>query len=524
MPEHLKTSKHNTASNVADARLQAMLDQAIALHRNGQLGQAEAIYLNIIGIQPVHANCLNLLGVIATQTNNHERAVKLIDKAIEIDPNIARFYGNRGNALKELKQLDAAVASYDKAIAINPDDTEAYYNRGLALQELKQLDAAVASYDKAIAINPDDMEAYNNRGLVLQELKQPDAAVASYDRAIAIRPDFAEAYYNRGNALEEMKQLDAAVGSYDMAIGIKPDFAEAYGNRGLVLQELGQLDAALASCNNAIAIKPDSAEAYSNRGLVLQELKQLDAALASYEKTIAIDPDYPEAHFNKSLALMLSGNFNEGWRLYEWRWQSKGHAAPKRNFTQPLWLGNEPLNGKTLLLHSEQGLGDTIQFCRYAKLASELGARVILEVPKPLVALLNGLEGVAEMIEKGQQIPSFDLHCPLLSLPLAFRTDFANMPSAQAYLHSDASKTETWAMKLGAKKKLRVGLAWSGNTGHKNDHNRSIPLSRILPYLSDSCDYFSLQKDLRDADRATLEAQSRVEHFGDMLGEVLKLL
>ena len=168
MPEHLNTTKHNTASNVADARLQAMLDQAIALHRNGQLGQAEAIYLNIIGIQPVHANCLNLLGVIATQTNNHERAVKLIDKAIEIDPNIARFYGNRGNALKELKQLDAAVASYDKAIAINPDD----------------------------------MEAYNNRGLVLQELKQPDAAVASYDRAIAIRPDFAEAYYNRGNALE----------------------------------------------------------------------------------------------------------------------------------------------------------------------------------------------------------------------------------------------------------------------------------------------------------------------------------
>lgn len=379
--EHLNTSKHKTASNVADTHLQAQLDQALALHKQGQLQQAHSIYLNILDIQANHANALNLLGVIAIQTNNHERAVELIDRAIAIDPDIAKYYGNRGNALKELKQLEAALASCDKAIAINPDYVEAYSNRGLVLQERRQLDAAVASYDKAIAINP----------------------------------------------------------------------------------------------------------------------------------------DYAEAHFNKSLALLLSGNLKEGWKLYQWRWRSESLATPKRNFAQPLWLGNEPLNGRTLLLHSEQGLGDTIQFCRYAKLAAELGARVILEVPKPLVGLLTGLEGVAELVESGKPIPAFDLHCPLLSLPLAFDNDLTTLPLAQAYLHSDAIKTAAWASALGAKKKPRVGLVWSGSIGHKNDRNRSIPLSRILPYLPASCDYISLQKELRDADRATLGSQSSVEYYGDKL-------
>src|SRR5258706_12629191 len=184
----------------------------------------------------------------------------------------------------------------------------------------------------------------------------------------------------------------------------------------------------------AFELKPDYAEAYNNRGNALEELKRLDEALASYDKAIALKPDFAAAYGAKSLTLLLNGVLETGWKLFEWRWQDDKFTSTKRNFSQPLWLGNEPINDKNILLHSEQGLGDTIQFCRYAKLVAELGGRVVMEVPTSLVGLLNGLEGVAKFVEEGSTLPDFDLHCPLLSLPLAFKTSIDNIPSAHAYL------------------------------------------------------------------------------------------
>jgi predicted O-linked N-acetylglucosamine transferase (SPINDLY family) len=233
------------------------LQSAIALHHQGQLGQAAAIYQQLLEIDPRNAVALHLLGVIAHQTGHHQIAVDMIGKAIVQKPEYAEAYSNRGNALEELKQFDAALASYDKAIALKPDFAEAYSNRGNTLKDLKQFDAAVASYDKAIALKPDFVEAYSNRGVALQELKQFAAAVASYDKAIALKLDYAKAYSNRGIALEELKQFDAALASYDKAIALKPDFAEAYYNRGNTLKDLKQFDAALASYDKAIVLKPD---------------------------------------------------------------------------------------------------------------------------------------------------------------------------------------------------------------------------------------------------------------------------
>ena len=268
------------------------LQSAIALHQQGNLGQAESIYRLILEVEPKNTDALHLLGVIAHQTGNHKSAVDMISHAIQINPLVAIYFSNLGNALKELKQLDAAVASFDKAIVLKPDFAVAYYNRGNALQELKQLDAAVASFDKAIMLKPDFAEAYSNKGNVLKDLKQLDAAVAAYDKAIVLKPDFAVAYYNRGNALQELKQLDAAVANFDKAIVLKPDFAEAYSNKGNALQELKQLDAAVANFDKAIVLKPDFAEAYNSRGNALKDLKQLDAAVASYDKAIELKPDY----------------------------------------------------------------------------------------------------------------------------------------------------------------------------------------------------------------------------------------
>jgi len=591
----------------------------MAHHQRGQLQHAKAGYEAILAMQPQHYQALHLLGLVAAQTGDHPAAVELIGKAIDLFPNNADFFVNRGNALRALKQLDAAVASYDQAIALQPQHAEAYANRGVALQELQQFEAAVASYSKAIAINPKHVGACSNRGLalhrlnrleaaltsydqaialspgfsefhffranVLHALQRREAAIASYDQAIALRPDHAQACFNRGFALQELQQWDAALASYERAIAIHPAYAEAHCNRGAVLLELKRFDAAVASCDQAIVTKPDYAEAHcnrgaalhglqqweaavasldtaialkpdyvkahTNRGVALHELQQLDAALASFDQAIALQPAYAQAHacrgltqhargqwdaalasfdaaialdaddaqsrFNKSLTLLLNGDFANGMPLYEWRWETEKSKPRKRHFAQAQWTGTEPLHGKTILLHSEQGLGDTIQFARYAKLLADRGAGVVLEVPAQLSGLFQGLDGVKALIVKGASLPTFDLHSPLLSLPLAFNTGLASIPNPQAYVHSDAQKVQQWSERLGPKTRPRVGLVWSGSAEHANDHNRSIALSALLPYLPDAFEYVSLQKEVRAADQATLAAHGQIRNFGDQL-------
>ena len=254
-------------------------------------------------MQPADFDALHLLGVIAIQTNNLERAVELIGRAIDVNPNNAMAYYNRGAALRDLKQYEAAIQSYGRAIALKPDYADAYNNRGSALGGLKQHEAAIQSFDKAIALKPDYAEAYNNRGIALKELAQYAAALQSYDKAIALRPDYVEAHNNRGVALRELKQYAAALQSYDQAIALKPDHADVYNNRGITLGDLKQHEAAIQSYDQAIALKPDYAEAYNNRGVALKELGQHEAALQSFDKAIALQPGNADAYYNRGDAL-----------------------------------------------------------------------------------------------------------------------------------------------------------------------------------------------------------------------------
>ena len=272
--------------------------------------------------------------------------------------------------------------------------------------------------------------------------------------------------------------------------------------------------------SQAIAINPSFAPCYYNRGNALQELKRLDEALASYDQAIRIKPDYADAYWNKSLALLLDGQFTQGWQEYEWRWKSKQiteKIGAVRAFTQPLWLGEQSFQDKTILLYGEQGLGDTIQFCRYADLVSKLGAKVILEVQPALVPLLKDLEGVSQIIAKGTMLPEFDYQCPLLSLPLAFKTVLETIPSSAQYIQSDNIKVSTWRAKLGEKTKLRVGIVWSGSTGHKNDHNRSLTLAQIVSHLPSQYQYICLQKELREIDKLVLSNNPHIQFYGDDL-------
>ena len=476
-----KLSLISSHTQTADQKgqIQDLVERGIIFHRAGMLKHAQDIYEQTLIAQPDHVDAMHLLGLIAYQTANFDLAEHLIAGAIALNPNNASYHSNMGNVLKAGQKYDAAILSYDKAIELKPDFTYTYYNRGNALHVLRKLEDAVESFDQAISISPDFAEAYSNRGNALKDLKRFDAAIASYDAALQIKPDYAQAYNNRGNALEQQKKIDEAIVDYSQAIGLKPDFFEAFNNRG-----------------NA-----------------LKEKKQLSAAIASYNRAIELKPDYAEAYWNKSLAYLLGGDYINGWKFYEWRWQREVFAALKRDFPQPLWLGTPSLLNKSILLHGEQGFGDTIQFFRFAKLVSDLGAQVILEVQKPLFNLFADLDGGTILTYRGEKHPEFDFHCPLMSLPHAFKTTVDTIPTRNPYIFSKAAKVAIWETKLGSRIKPRVGIAWSGNINHKNDHNRSISLKQLLLYLPDNCQYVSLQKGLSLADGKVLHDSPQILNF-----------
>ena len=504
-----------------------------------------------IAINPIHAAAYNNCGNALQELKRSDEALARYDQAIKLKSDFADAYYNRGNPLQELKRFDEALASYDQAIKLKSDFSDAYYNRGnllqalkrfdealqsydqtiklkadfaeahynrsIALQALKRFDEALASCDQAIKLKADYAEAYNNRGITLHAVKRFDEALASYEQAIKFKADYAEAYSNRGNSLQSLRRFDEALESCKQAINLKADFAEAYMNRGNALQALKRFAEALKSYDQAIKFKADYAEAYSSRGNALQELKPSDEVLARYEQATKLKADYAEAHLNLSLRHLLIGDFIRGWEGYEWRWEGGELAKSKRNFTQPLWLGKVSLQGKTILLHSEQFLGDTLQFCRYARLVADLGASVILEVEKPLLGLLGQLDGAIQLVAKGDVLPPFDYQCPLLSLPLAFKTDLNTIPTSQSYLAASPSKVAEWKAKLGERTKPRAGLVWSGSTTHKNDRNRSIVLGDIIRCLPQQFQYVSLQKDVRDADKGMLDSRTDIFNFSAQL-------
>jgi tetratricopeptide (TPR) repeat protein len=527
------------------------LRQALELHRLGQLTRARAAYREILDVEPRHFDALHLSGVIALQMNEPTVALELIGRAIGINPGGAAAHCNRGSALEALGRLEAALASFEHAVSIDPKHVEAQFNRANVLDKLGRLEPALAAYDRAIELkpslavahfnrgkvlrrlrrwheaqdsfdravtfHPDHAEAYLSRGLVQKEMGLLEAALENYDRAIALKPSFVEAHSNRGNVLKKLERGEAALASYERAITIQPDFAEGHFNRGVVLQELGRFDEAVSSYSGAIAVRPDYAEAYSNRGNALTELNRLDEALASYEQAVAISPDSAPAHFNWAIALLVAGDLGQGFREYEWRWRNEAGSVinERREFAQPLWLGEESLAGKAILLYGEQGLGDTIQFCRYAKLVAGMDATVILEVKEPLGKLLTGLCGVSQLVIKGSELPEHDFQCPLMSLPLALKTTLDDVPSPGKYLSSDLTKVDRWRARLGERIKPRIGLAWSGNERHRRDNQRSIPLATLMGALPRQFQYVCLQTEMRDTDRQALASRPDVLNFPD---------
>ena len=488
-----------------------------ALSALKQLDAAIVSFDRAIALRPDFAEAWYNRGNALLELRLFKEALESHDKAIALRPTLAEAHSGRGNALWELKQPEAALTAYDKAISLKPGYADAHCNRSNPLRDLKRLEEALASCDTAIALQPSLAQAHLNRGSVLMDSWRPEEAVASYDKAIALQPNYAIAYLDRGSALLALHRREDAAAGYDNATAPRPDDVPALGSRGTPRRELTNIEQAIVDFDTAIAPRPEYAQAHCNRGNALMALLRLDEAAAGFRTAIALQPDYVEAHWNDGLRLLLLGQFEPGWRAYEWRKQLKDPVAD-RTYPQPLWLGEQDLTGKTLFLHWEQGFGDTIQFCRYAKLAEACGATIILEAQRVLQRLLRQLSPTIQLITPDQVPAAFDYHCPLMSLPLAFRTTVETIPAEPRYLWAEDAPRAKWSARLGAgHARPRIGLVWSGSTTHRHDHFRSLGLTKCLPLFNSDADWICLQKEIRDDDLATRQPAGALRFFGDEL-------
>lgn len=488
-------------------------------HRCGQPAEALRFIAAAMKARPGSADAMTNYGVILEALGRHQEALVAFDRALEAGADSANLHFNRGNVLNIIGRYADALASYDAALVLSSDHVDALYNRGNTLAALGRHADAVASYERAFLLAPERADIRANCGAELMALERNDEALACLDKALAVAPDHVVALNNRGNVLSRMHRFEEAFASYDKALALAPDYASALSNRGVALAELGRHNEALAHYARAISIAPDFIDAHLNRGNAFVAMARMEEGIRCYADVAALDPENPEANFNEAITRLCLGDFQNGLPKYEHRWRRAKYVAQRPNYPQPMWRGEQGISGKTIFLCSEQGIGDAIQFVRYAPMVAALGAKVILGAHGPLKSLLASVSGVAEVIADGEPLPNFDYYCPLLSLPLAFKTDLASIPSSVPYLRADAARVEQWRPKLRQTGRVRVGFCWAGSTAHVGDRRRSIPLEKFVPLLSvPGIDFFSLQKEVSDAQTAVLRECGIValgEHFVD---------
>jgi len=424
----------NIKTQLNQSQIEEEIKKAVVLYHSGGFEDAKKIYEKILQEDPNNGDALHLLGVVNISLKNYEQALVLISKAISLYPYQASFHSNLGSVLKELGRNSEALESYDEAIRLNPKFAQAFMNRGVVLRSLGRYAEALTSYTNSINLDPNDFKVFNNFGNALRDLGKFEEALAMYDFAIQLSPNSPETFMDRGNVLTDMNLISKAV--------------------------------------------------------------------ASYERSIFLRPDYPGVHLCKALTLLVNGQFEEGFELYEWRWRTpkfggfaRFHPDP-RSFPEPLWLGAQSLLGKTILLQAEQGIGDIIQFCRYVKSVSDLGANVILEAPSKLNSLLKSLDGNFEVVNIDSDLPHFDYRCPIMSLPCALKTTLHSVPFPRGYLKADQKRVSQIQEELRLKNphsKRLCGISWLSKAD-KTGLFRSVHLKDFISLLNkDELLYVNLQ-------------------------------
>jgi len=536
------------------------LQAGLERQRAGDLSGASAIYTEILDRTPGDSMATTLLGLARCDSGRFEDGIGLIRHAIDLDdgafhhfslgqalasggrlaealpafcrsivlaPRIAAAHAGLGSSLHGLGKFDAASQSFGNALALDPNHVDSLVGIGVAMFQAGRAQDALAPLQSALRLAPDRQDAWSALARVLLTSGEhaaadiaarqavtlaPDlatvhcdlgdvhhargahaAAATRYRVAIALQPGLAVAHCHLSNALYDLAEFEDAAEAAASALAIAPDDADAHCNLGNALQPLLRFGAAERAYREALRLKPQSAPFLSNLGVVLTAQGRLDEALAVQRQALAVAPEFVDANYNHAVSLLMAGEYEAGWRQYEWRWRLPWSAP--RDFVQPVWSG-ESLAGRTILLHPEQGLGDTLQMVRYAPLVAARGGRVVLEVQQPLLRLLRGLSGSVEVVASGEKLPPFDIHCPLFSLPRLFGTTLATVPCA-SYIAADPELAGVWSARLGSRTDLRVGLVWAGaeRIGRHVNRERSVPLAQFsalagLPNIR----FYSLQK------------------------------
>ena len=498
----------------------------------GRVAAALASYDRSLALDAAAADAHCGRADMLRELSRQEEALCSYEQALLLDPACEAAHINRGILLDSLRRHEEALQSFDRALALEGTRADTHFNRGNALQALARHEDAASAFGRAIELEPCHAGAHHNRGLSLEQLQRPAQALHSYDAALALRPLHAECLRGRAHALRQLGRIPEAVESLQQAVEIDPLNAQSHLDLGACWVDLGDPQTALSWLNEAIALNPDLAQAHYNRGVALHHSHRLSEAVHSYELGIARTTDTAEMQWNKAVALLASGDWARGWAQYEWRWQQPGYAPQAGRYPQPLWAGEADPRGMTILLHAEQGLGDTLQFCRYARQVAALGAQVILRVQPPLVDLLSGLApGRIQVVSLTDALPPFDAHCPLLSLPLALRRWHPQLPlglaTETAYLDgtpwasqdiTDTLDTTRTPNDRPPARRPQIGLCWSGNPDNPLDGRRSLPLARLLKALPlEQAEWHLLQPALNEVEAQVIAQQPTVHHAPERL-------
>jgi tetratricopeptide (TPR) repeat protein len=506
MNRHLRraaSKKNGVTSKGAQAITPASLcDLGRRLLGAGLPVEAKDCCLRALAINPDHADSMLLRGEIALHSGQFDQAVEWVSNAIKVDPK-AEYVSTLGTVFQRAGKLEEAMKAFDKAISLQPENADFWKSIGAVLIDLNRPDEALSALERALGLRPRYVDAANLSGLILHRKERYSEALERFNLSLEVRPDQADALYMRALAYLNLKRFEEARADNYQSYLLNQQNADTTNNLGTALQNLGRYEESLEWFDRAIALRPDFALSLHNKGHSLSELQRVDEAFACYARSLEIDPENPKTHWNVALLQMLVGDFERGWVGRESRWKLGLMRDPQ--FTQPRWLGESSIEGKTILLYADEGIGDSFQFARYVPMVAALGARVIVVAAVPACSLMSRLDGVAECLPKKAMLPPFDVYCHISSLPLAFKTTLKTIPAVVPYLPAPAEDLRVnWERRLGPRNRLRVGLVWSGNAGHINDHNRSMPLRELTKILDVDAMFVSLQKDLRDQDQEVL--------------------
>jgi predicted O-linked N-acetylglucosamine transferase (SPINDLY family) len=469
----------------SDDRWVEGFNQAVQNHLAGHRDQADRLYRIALRSPLAPAAAYFNFGVLCMEREQPAEAAEAFRRALTLQPDMVDAAVNLGTAMLGLGRLQDAVDHYQQAIAMSPDNAMAFGNLGKVLQDLGQTGEALAAYRKALVLRPQNPDVLTNLGAALLDQGLWDEAVQVIREAIAARPDSAMAYANLAVGLLGLAQHDAALAACRQALALDPKGAAIACTLGGTMLELGEAAEAATLCRRAIALDPTSASAYFNFSHACKALNHLDTAESAAEEAIARNPASAVYHFHLAHTLLLQGKTERGWEEYEWRWALSDFAdlaALRARFPQPQWTG-EDISDKTILIYTEQGLGDIIQFARYLPLVVARSRRVILAASAATRRLLSGIAGLAMIAPEEMAQQSFDVHCALLSLPRAFGAGIDTIPSNTPYLHVDPRETERWAARMGGDGR-RVGIVWAGNPATKRDRLRSPPLPSVAPLFT----------------------------------------